>query len=112
MIRPGTDPKCAAAGIHWSWLLAALRLRKNDVPHEARADEPRDVAGEVEIGIVGKRSLCSVAKNPASGEREQECRATRRQRAYFHFEIRASDERVLALPILNGRELLFAAVHR
>ena len=73
----------------------------NDVPDQARADEPRNVAGEVEIGIVGKRSLCRVAKNPASGEREQECRATWWQRTYFHFEVGACDERVLNRRVLD-----------
>jgi len=96
----------------WSWLSVLLRLRNNDIPHKARADEPCEVAGQVEIRIVGKGSFGRLAERPACGEREQECCATRRQRADFYFEIRARDERVLAAPILDWRKLLLAAVHR
>src|SRR5260370_9825148 len=99
-------------GIGWSWLPVLLGLRKNDTPHEARADQAREVAGEVEIRIVGKRRFGRLAERPACGEREQEYRATRRQRADFHLEIGARNERVLAAPIINGRKLLLAAVHR
>src|ERR1700716_1789373 len=99
-------------GIRWSWLPLRLRLRKNDTPHEARADELREVAGEVEIRIVGERRLGRLAERRTCGEREQECCATRRQRADLHFEVRARDKRVLAAPILDGRKLPLAAVHR
>ena len=39
---------------------------------EARADQAREVAGEVEIRIVGKRRLGRLAEWPACDEREQE----------------------------------------
>ena len=66
---------------------------------EARADQSREIAGEIEIGVVGERGRRRVAERRPAGEREQERRAARRQRAYFDVEMRPSDQRVLASPI-------------
>src|SRR6266446_1082459 len=112
MIPTRPDPEPAAAGKLWVMAARASLLREDDVPDEPRADEPREVASEIEIRIVGKCDLGRLVKRSASCEREQECCATRRQRADLHVEIRADHERVLAAPILNGRKLLLAAVHR
>ena len=63
-------------------------------------------------GMVGQRRIGRRAERLAFGEREQERGAARRQRSDLHVEIGPNMSASSALPILDRRQLLRAAVHR
>src|SRR5262249_56221311 len=76
-----------------------------------RGDGSGQIAGEIELWTLGKGPFGRGAEWPPGGQCVQEGGTAGGQKADFHFQMWARDQRILAAPILDRSERQCTRIH-